>query len=119
MLRYSLLLETLQTLQNNALRMHIIISVSIDGGNEPVQDGSDGLPYNNTIYILVERPLSAGRLVGLRLFAKSRSPIKIQIWKRSGEPTLESQNFMLKEQVEFTPPTPGYYRVSESYRFKT
>jgi hypothetical protein len=26
---------------------------------------------------------------------------------------------MLKEQVEFTPPTPGYYRVSESYRFKT
>jgi hypothetical protein len=91
-----------------------MLSVSNDGGNEPIQDGSAGLPFNNTIYILVERPLSAGRLVGVRLFAKSRSPIKIQIWKRSGAPTLNSQDFTLKEQIEFAPPAPGYYRVSKT-----
>jgi hypothetical protein len=68
--------------------VHFTLPVSNDGGNEPVQDGSFGLPYNNTIYILVERTLSAGRLVGLRLYTRSQSPIKIQIWKPSGVPTL-------------------------------
>jgi hypothetical protein len=78
-----------------------------------VQDGSAGLPFNNTIYIMVERTLSAGHLVGLRLYARSKSPIRIQIWKPSGSPTLSSQVFTLQDEVVFTPPSPGYYRVSE------
>jgi hypothetical protein len=62
---------------------------------------------------MVERTLSAGRFVGLRLYTKSESPIKIQIWKPSGAPTVSSQDFVLMNEVEFTPPTAGYYRVRQ------
>jgi hypothetical protein len=89
------------------------IAVSDDGGNEPVQDGSDGLPYNNTVYILVEQTLSPGSLFGLRLYVKERSPVKIQVWKPSGSPSLDTADFTLRHEVELTPPTPGYYRVSD------
>jgi hypothetical protein len=92
---------------------HIALSVSNDGGNEPLQDGSAGLPYNNTIYIMVKRTLSSGRLIGLRLYTRSKSSIRFQVWKPSGAPSLSSQDLTLQDEVVFTPPSPGYYRVSE------